>query len=186
MFYFTLKWLGTLFSHPFCSLKHKQTNKPPPPTITHHSPQEYGSRKSFNKEFKGWGGRGRGFNLPNTTKNVKKYIFFSFWSQTYFLCLPIHFKKLLRQTRWQSDVPRMFMVKNKLCHFPFFCFLFFAFTKGKVYIPVFWKEILQGIQKRKDWQRFRPKFCKMKVVWRLIYKIFVKYWQKLILMSIFC
>ena len=36
------------------------------------------------------------------------------------------------------------------------------------------------------WQSFRPKFCKIKVVWRFIHKILAKYCQKLILMSMFC
>ena len=40
-----------------------------------------------------------------------------FWSQTYFLCLTIHAKKLLPQTRWKSDVPRIFIAINKFCHY---------------------------------------------------------------------
>ena len=34
-----------------------------------------------------------------------------------FVCLTIHFKNFLTQTRWKSDVPRIFMVKNTFSHF---------------------------------------------------------------------
>ena len=50
----------------------------------------------------------------------------------------------------------------------------------------FWEWESRSSHIGSHWQSFGPKFCKIKVVWRFIYQILVKYWQKLIFMSIFC
>ena len=61
---------------------------------------------------------------------VSLFVFFvCFYPKLILLCLAIHSEKLMPQTRWKWDVPRIFMVKNKFSNFfPFFvfCFCFFG------------------------------------------------------------
>ena len=64
------------------------------------------SSRSVQKWVWGWG------------KVVQPTLYhFFFKSQTFLLCSIIHPKKPLPQSRWKSDVSRVFMVKNKCCHF---------------------------------------------------------------------
>ena len=49
------------------------------------------------------------------SKNKRKSTILPF-PQTYHFYLFIYFKKLKPQIRWNSDVPRIFIVKNKCCH----------------------------------------------------------------------
>ena len=83
--------------------------------------------------LRAWGRRDSGYTFPEgrvvvsskwvwgrevgATHVIKK------WFKLISLCLTFHSKKILPQTRRKSDIPTIFMVKNKFCHFFVFVFV---------------------------------------------------------------